>query len=118
MLRIKELRLSKNLTQKELAEKINSSSKNIWAYENDFATPPLDVLIRLADYFECSIDYLVSREDDFGVVKIEGDGAQLPTDAQELVDIYLALEEEYQAQILQYARYFADRRGINIAKKK
>lgn len=31
MLRIRELRLENNLTQKELAEKISSTSKNIWA---------------------------------------------------------------------------------------
>lgn len=49
MLRIRELRLENNLTQKELAEKISSTSKNIWAYENQISIPPLDVLIKLAD---------------------------------------------------------------------
>ena len=48
MLRIRELRLENNLTQKELAEKISSTSKNIWAYENQISIPPLDVLIKLA----------------------------------------------------------------------
>lgn len=56
MLRIRELRLENNLTQKELAEKISSTSKNIWAYENQISIPPLDVLIKLADFFNCSID--------------------------------------------------------------
>lgn len=51
MLRIRELRLENNLTQKELAEKISSTSKNIWAYENQISIPPLDVLIKLADFF-------------------------------------------------------------------
>lgn len=37
MLRIRELRLENNLTQKELAEKISSTSKNIWAYENQIS---------------------------------------------------------------------------------
>lgn len=59
MLRIRELRLENNLTQKELAEKISSTSKNIWAYENQISIPPLDVLIKLADFFNCSIDYAV-----------------------------------------------------------
>lgn len=39
MLRIRELRLENNLTQKELAEKISSTSKNIWAYENQISIP-------------------------------------------------------------------------------
>lgn len=61
MLRIRELRLENNLTQKELAEKISSTSKNIWAYENQISIPPLDVLIKLADFFNCSIDYLANH---------------------------------------------------------
>lgn len=68
MLRIRELRLENNLTQKELAEKISSTSKNIWAYENQISIPPLDVLIKLADFFNCSIDYLANHSDDFGNV--------------------------------------------------
>ena len=70
MQRLKELRLEKGLTQKELAEKINSTSKSIWAYENNVAVPPLDVLCKLSDVFECSIDYLASRSDDFGNISI------------------------------------------------
>lgn len=70
MLRIRELRLENNLTQKELAEKISSTSKNIWAYENQISIPPLDVLIKLADFFNCSIDYLANHSDDFGNVVI------------------------------------------------
>ena len=116
MLRIKELRLENNLTQGDLARKIGSTSKSIWAYENQVAVPPLDVLSRLADFFGCSLDYLTGRSDDFGTVTVANDAPQLPADAQELADIYLALEDEYRAQILQYARYFADRRGIKTKK--
>ena len=47
MLRIRELRLENNLTQKELAEKISSTSKNIWAYENQISIPPLSEGITL-----------------------------------------------------------------------
>lgn len=69
--RIKELRLEKGLTQKEIAKNIDSTVKNVWAYENNLAIPPIDVLSRYADFFSCSIDYLVGREDDFGVIKSE-----------------------------------------------
>lgn len=71
MIRIKELRLEKGLTQKEIAKNIDSTVKNVWAYENNLAIPPIDVLSRYADFFSCSIDYLVGREDDFGVIKSE-----------------------------------------------
>lgn len=67
--KIKKLRLNENLTQKQLAEKIQSTSKNIWAYENEIATPPADILLRLANFFDVSVDYLLGREDDLGNVK-------------------------------------------------
>ena len=37
-LRLKELRINNSLSQKELAEKICTTNKNIWAYENGVAT--------------------------------------------------------------------------------
>ena len=62
--RIKILRLENNLTQKELGEKIQTSNKNIWAYENNISTPPAETLIKIADFFDVSLDYLLGREDD------------------------------------------------------
>lgn len=112
MLRIRELRLERDLTQKELAEKISSTSKNIWAYENNIAIPPLDVLIKLADFFQCSIDYLTCREDELGNITIHTEKpAPLPPDTQELVNIYQALSPAHRSQILEYARYFAEKSG-------
>lgn len=110
------LRKEKGLSQVELAKALNVSKACISMIEIGKNEPTAITLIKYADFFECSIDYLLGREDDFGVISIANEGAQLPSDAQDLVDIYLALEEEYQAQILQYARYFADRRGIKIKK--
>jgi transcriptional regulator with XRE-family HTH domain len=89
MLRIKELRAEIGLTQKELAEKIGSTSKSIWAYENKVAIPPLDVLAKLADTFACSIDYLSGRSDDFGNVTVyqqTDNVAALSADEQKIID--------------------------------
>lgn len=109
MLRIKELRLEKNLTQGDLAQKIGSTSKSIWAYENQVAVPPLDVLSRLADFFGCSLDYLTGRSDDFGNVTVANDAPPLPADAQELVDMFLSLSPAHRIQILEYTKYFTER---------
>ncbi len=110
------LRKEKGLSQVELAKALNVSKACISMIEIGKNEPTAITLIKYADFFECSIDYLLGREDDFGVISISNDGTHLPTDAQELVDIFLALEDEYKAQILQYARYFADRRGIKVKK--
>lgn len=90
MLRIKELRIENGLTQKEFAEKIESTSKSVWTYENNVAVPPLDVLNRMADFFQCSIDYLTGRSDDFGNVTVyeqTGDLARLSSDEQKIIDV-------------------------------
>lgn len=89
MLRLRELRIEYGFTQKELASKIESTDKSIWAYENQIATPPLDVLEKLSDVFSCSIDYLVGRADDFGNVAIyhnTEDTSSLSPDEQRLIN--------------------------------
>lgn len=104
MLRIRELRLERDLTQKELAEKISSTSKNIWAYENNIAIPPLDVLIKLADFFQCSIDYLTCREDELGNITIHTEKpAPLPQDEQDLLDVYRKLDTVNKMHVSAYA---------------
>ena len=103
MQRLKELRNEKGLTQKELAKKIDSTDKSIWAYENNVAVPPLDVLLKLADVFECSIDYLVSRADDFGNVSIQNSAHALSAEEQRLLDAYRKLNAKNRIHVSAYA---------------
>ena len=67
-MRIKDLRIENGLTQKELAKILQSSDKNIWAYENGVASPPIDILIAYANYFGVSTDYILGRTDELGAV--------------------------------------------------
>lgn len=62
-LNLKELRQEYGITQQELAKAINTSNKNIWAYENGKAFPPPETLIALANYFELSLDELLGRDE-------------------------------------------------------
>lgn len=62
--RLKELRTSKALTQKQLAEYFSITLRQYSRYETDVSTPSYKQLIALADYFDVSIDYLVGRSDD------------------------------------------------------
>lgn len=61
--RIKDLREDKDVTQKELAKALNISQRAYSHYENGTRKIPFDILIMLADYHGCSIDYLLSRTD-------------------------------------------------------
>lgn len=58
-LRIKELREARNMSQEALGRRVGRSKPVISSYENNLKTPPLDVLINLANVFNVSLDYLV-----------------------------------------------------------
>ncbi|MES1050482.1 helix-turn-helix transcriptional regulator [Bacillus thuringiensis] len=61
---IKKLRIEKKLSQQNLAEKLNMNRVNISNYERGIITNiPSDVLIRLSEVFEVSIDSLLGKGD-------------------------------------------------------
>ncbi|MGB9661911.1 MAG: helix-turn-helix domain-containing protein [Moorellaceae bacterium] len=62
--RLKDLRISRKISQATLAIEIGVSQRAISYYESGKDIPTLDILIRLADFFDVSLDYLVGRSDD------------------------------------------------------
>lgn len=61
-LRIKELREELQLTQKEVAEKIDNVQRNVSNWENGTSEPDCENLIKLAELFGVSVDELLGRE--------------------------------------------------------
>lgn len=61
--RIKNLRTEESLSQVSLAKKISSNQKQISKWECGLIEPSIDMLKKLADYFDVSVDYLVGRSD-------------------------------------------------------
>lgn len=60
--RLRTLRTEKNITQTELSKMLGVGTTTINGYETGIIEyPPLDKLIKLADYFNVSIDYLAGR---------------------------------------------------------
>ena len=62
-LRIRDLREDNDLTQKEIADILLCDQSLYSKYEREEREIPLRLLIRLADYYHTSLDYLVSRTD-------------------------------------------------------
>lgn len=58
---IKKLRKSKSILQTKLAIDLNLTQEAISSYETERVTPSADILIKLADYFNTNIDYLLCR---------------------------------------------------------
>lgn len=60
--RLKQLRLSLNLTQKDMAELLGITPRGYRNYELGAREPELSTLIKLADKFNVSLDWLVGRD--------------------------------------------------------
>ncbi len=61
-MRLKELRINNNITQIEAAKIANCSQSNYSKYELNKLNPDLNTLIRLANYYNVSLDYLCDRD--------------------------------------------------------
>ena len=61
--RLKELRISRNLTLQQLGESIGCTKAAMGNLENSNKQPSLQMAAALADYFDVSLDYLVGRSD-------------------------------------------------------
>lgn len=60
-LRIRNLREDNDLTQKKLGEKLNIPQRTYAYYESGQRTIPPEVLIKLADFYDVSVDYILGR---------------------------------------------------------
>ena len=64
--RLKELRIEKNLKQKDMAIFLGRTDRNYQKMAYGEINVPGLTLIKLADFFEVSIDYLVGRSEERG----------------------------------------------------
>ena len=59
--RLKQIRESEGLTQKQFAEKIGSDERGVRRYESGDRKPGLDVILSILDNIDVSADYLLGR---------------------------------------------------------
>ena len=88
---IKELREERELSLMALAKAIGVSDTAICKWENEVAEPKLSYIVKLADFFGCSADYILGRMDDFGW---RAPQKPLPRDEAHLLECYRALSAE------------------------
>lgn len=62
--RLNLLRKEKGVRAEDIAEFLNLKKRIVFSYERNEAKPSYDKLIRLADYFDVSLDYLVGRSEE------------------------------------------------------
>lgn len=58
---LRDIRKERGKTQKQIAKLLGISQQSYSAYENGVSQPPRDALIKLAEYYQVSTDYLLDR---------------------------------------------------------
>ena len=59
---IKRLRKARNISQVELAAELGVTKQCVSNWENDYIQPSIDMLVKIAQYFKVSTDYLLDLE--------------------------------------------------------
>ncbi len=100
--RIKQLRTENKLSQRALAEAIKCSQKSIDYWEKGLIDPSASAVLRLADYFNVSTDYLLGRENDFGNINVN---YIYTSEEQSLLFRYKNLSPENKKSLNQYMEF-------------
>lgn len=103
---LKALRQKEGITQAEAAEKFCVSLSSYQKYERDknSVMPSLDVLMKFADHYKVTIDYLLGREpapDPFAEMRLD------PNDEKAVIDKYMSFPEQTRAILLDVLRQLA-----------
>ena len=61
--KIKELREKNGKTQLDVSKALDVTYQTIYKYEKGIAVPPADAILKLAEYFNVTTDYLLGRTD-------------------------------------------------------
>ena len=105
--RLKSLRKESGLTQKKKKKNLNLGQTTIAAYENGTHDPQIFSLIAYANFFECSVDYLLGRDDD--VENAVSTSIKYITDKEKyLLDLYRSLTSSLQTLLIDEAIVMRD----------
>lgn len=103
-MRLKELREEKKLTQKEVADAVGGTQSNLAKWEKEKIQPAADMVIKLADFFGVSTDYLLGRSDELGYVTVQSPPTipALADDARQLLEMFERMNHAQKVRVLAY----------------
>lgn len=115
-IRLKEMREAKGLSQAQLAQEIGVGVSTVGMWESTNRVPNAKTLGKLLSFFNCPIDYLLGRTDEFGSASPVSQ--TLSDDELELLRLYKDLPAEFRRALLNSARLWAGVPADSSAKKK
>lgn len=93
--RISKLRTDHNLTQRALMDLLEFD--NLSKYEKDLREPKLEVLIKLSDYFNVTLDWLITGKESF--ITENGSNSNLTVEEFNIIKLYRYLIEKEKNKI-------------------
>lgn len=116
--RLKLICDNKNLTPTKVVKDLGLSSSKVTAWKNG-SNPKADIILKIADYLDCSVDYLLGREDKKSLtVSNTGDisnsvvgsinsavhiNSEINDIGREIINVCNSLDIKSQVKVLQYA---------------
>lgn len=101
MNRIKFLREELNMTQQELADKLDGAKSTVAMYEKGDRKPSMEVLLKLSEIFDCSIDYILGKSNIRNPENTELDKLQIGLSTKD----YSNISDEQIKQIEDFAKF-------------
>ena len=92
---IKMLRTIRGWTQEEFGKRLGVSKVTVSSYEHGLRVPNVEMLNKLADLFEVTVDYLLGRDETCGASEME----------REMIGILRRLPEDQNHMLLEFARF-------------
>lgn len=113
--RLKQIRLEKGYTQKDIINKINISQNGYSSWELGKTEPNLTSLKKLSNIFHISVDYLLGMENEEGLIIMQN---ELSEDENYLIDLIRQLEMKDKSTIYELAELMVQAKKIKQNKNK
>lgn len=110
---LKKLRMEYNISQQQLADVLGVSQQSINKYENHRVEPDIQMLCRMADYFQTTVDYLIGH----GERRPEREEADFPEAALSLRGLTDSEREILRLLLLEFRKRHIGRREEPAAKQ-
>lgn len=103
--RLRLLRQEKGLSMEQLANAVEVSNASICTWENGNTEPRVSQIVRFAQFFGCSTDYLTGNTDDMGYyIPADPLAVSVNADEMQLLDAYRKLNKNSQKLLVDTAK--------------
>lgn len=104
--RLKDLRRERNITQVKLGKYLDFGYTAIANYENGRNEPSIDTLIKIAKFFDVSVDYLLGCEEK------QKYGFSITKQEEELLGVYSKLREDQKGIVINLLRSMTEKENL------